>query len=333
MMDWTDRRCRAFHRLLTRRARLYTEMVTADAVVFGPCERLIGFEPSEHPVALQLGGANPARLAEAARIGAGFGYDEINLNCGCPSDRVQSGRFGACLMREPRLVADCVAAMAAAADVPVTVKCRIGVDEQESREALGAFAEAVKSAGAAALIVHARKAWLDGLSPKDNRTIPPLDYPLVHALKRAHPDWPIILNGGVADLTSARAELRHVDGVMVGRAAYQTPEILIGVDPELFGEEAPAADAFEVIEAFMPAIARGLERGERLHDYTRHLHGLFAGRAGARAYRRTLASEGVRTGAGLDVLRRAVAWVDRSFAPAAGRPEGRSSFERLQAAE
>jgi len=317
MMDWTDRRCRAFHRLLTRRARLYTEMVTADAVVFGPRERLIGFAADEHPVALQLGGADPARLAEAARIGADFGYDEINLNCGCPSDRVQSGRFGACLMREPGLVADSVAAMAAAVDVPVTVKCRIGVDEQEPREALVGFAQAVKAAGAAALIVHARKAWLDGLSPKDNRSIPPLDYPLVHALKRAHPDWPIILNGGVLDLASARAELRHVDGVMIGRAAYQTPELLIGVDPELFGEQAPVAGAFEALESFMPVIAHGLERGERLHDYARHLHGLFAGRPGARAYRRTLASDAIRPGAGLEVLRRAMAAVTRGSALAA----------------
>ena len=313
MMDWTDRRCRAFHRLMTRRARLYTEMVTADAVVFGRRDRLIGFDAEQHPIALQLGGSEPGRLAEAARIGADFGYDEINLNCGCPSDRVQSGRFGACLMREPALVAECVAAMVAAVGVPVSVKCRIGVDEQEPSEALGAFAGAVKAAGAAALIVHARKAWLDGLSPKDNRSIPPLDYPLVHALKRAHLDWPIILNGGVADLAAARAELRHVDGVMIGRAAYQTPELLIGVDPELFGEEAPVADAFEAIEAFMPVIARGLERGERLHDYTRHLHGLFTGRPGARAYRRTLASEGVRAGAGLDVLRSAVARVGREW--------------------
>jgi tRNA-dihydrouridine synthase A len=333
MMDWTDRRCRAFHRVLTRRARLYTEMVTADAVVFGPRERLIGFERDEHPVALQLGGADPSRLAEAARIGVSFGYDEINLNCGCPSDRVRNGRFGACLMREPELVAECVAAMAAAVDVPVTVKCRIGVDEQEPQVALGAFAEAVKAAGAAALIVHARKAWLDGLSPKDNRSIPPLDYPLVHALKRAHPDWPIILNGGVADLASARAELGHVDGVMIGRAAYQTPELLIGVDPELFGEEAPVADAFEAIEVFMPTIARGLERGERLHDFARHLHGLFAGRPGARAYRRVVASEGVRAGAGLEVLRAALAEIERGWAPDLGRPQGRPSFDGLRAAE
>jgi tRNA-dihydrouridine synthase A len=311
MMDWTDRRCRAFHRILTRRARLYTEMVTADAVVFGPRERLIGFDPSEHPVALQLGGAEPRRLAEAARIGAEFGYDEINLNCGCPSDRVQSGRFGACLMREPQLVAECVAAMAAAVEVPVTVKCRIGVDEQEPRAALFAFADKVKAAGAAALVVHARKAWLEGLSPKDNRSIPPLDYGLVHALKGAHPDWPIILNGGLADLEAARPHLQYLDGIMLGRAAYQNPELLIRVDPELFGEPAPVADGFEAIEAFAPRIERGLERGERLHDYTRHLHGLFAGRPGARAYRQVLAIEAVKRGAGLDVLREAVSLVSR----------------------
>ncbi len=311
MMDWTDRRCRALHRILTRRARLYTEMVTADAVVFGPRERLIGFDASEHPVALQLGGADPGRLAEAARIGAEFGYDEINLNCGCPSDRVQSGRFGACLMREPKLVAEFVAAMVAALDVPVTVKCRIGVDEQEPREALFAFAEAVKAAGATALVVHARKAWLEGLSPKDNRSIPPLDYELVHDLKRAHADWPIILNGGLAELDAARPQLSHVDGIMLGRAAYQNPELLIGVDPELFGEPSPVADGFEAIEAFMAVIARGLQRGERLHDYTRHLHGLFSGRPGARAYRQVLATEAVKRGAGLEMLRDAVSRVER----------------------
>ncbi len=333
MMDWTDRRCRAFHRLMTRRARLYTEMVTADAVVFGRRERLIGFDAAQHPIALQHGGAEPGRLAEAARIGADFGYDEINLNCGCPSDRVQSGRFGACLMREPALVHECVAAMVAAVEVPVTVKCRIGVDEQEPREALSAFARAVKSAGAAALIVHARKALLEGLSPKDNRSIPPLDYGLVYALKRAYPDWPIILNGGVLDLKAARAHLEHVDGVMLGRAAYQNPELLIDIDPALFGEEAPVADAFEAIEAFMPTIARGLARGERLQDYTRHLHGLFARRPGARAYRRALASECVRADAGLDVLREALTCVERGPGRAAGRPEGRPSLDGLWAAE
>jgi tRNA-dihydrouridine synthase A len=312
MMDWTDRRCRAFHRLLTRRARLYTEMVTADAVVFGQRERLIGFDDPQHPIALQLGGSDPKRLAEAARVGAEFGYDEINLNCGCPSDRVTTGRFGACLMREPALVGECVAAMAAAARVPVTVKCRIGVDEQAPREALDAFAAAVKAAGAGALVVHARKAWLEGLSPKDNRAIPPLDYRIVYELKSAHPDWPIIVNGGVADLKAASAHLAHVDGVMIGRAACRNPELLIGVDPVIFGEAAPVADAFEAIEAFVPIIARGLERGERLNDYARHLLGLFAGRAGARAFRRALAGEGVRPGAGLEVLRRAVACVGRS---------------------
>ncbi len=333
MMDWTDWRCRSFHRVLTRRARLYTEMVTADAVVFGPRERLIRFDAVEHPVALQLGGADPARLAEAARIGAEFGYDEINLNCGCPSDRVQSGRFGACLMREPKLVAECVAAMVAAVDVPITVKCRIGVDEQEPREALFAFAEAVKAAGATALIVHARKAWLEGLSPKDNRSIPPLDYEIVHALKRAHPDWPIILNGGLANLDAARAQLSHVDGIMLGRAAYQNPELLIGVDPELFGEPPPVADGFEAIEVFMPVIAHGLRRGERLHDYTRHLHGVFTGHPGARAYRQVLATEAVKRGAGLDVLRDAVSRVERRQECVIGRLEGRPSLDGLWAAE
>jgi tRNA-dihydrouridine synthase A len=214
-------------------------------------------------------------------------------------------------MREPGLVAECVAAMVAAVDIPVTVKCRIGVDEQEPREALFAFAEAVKAAGAAALIVHARKAWLEGLSPKDNRSIPPLDYELVHALKRAHADWPIILNGGLADLDTARPHLHELDGIMLGRAAYQNPELLIGVDPDLFGEPAPVADGFEAIEAFMAVIARGLQRGERLHDYTRHLHGMFTGRPGARAFRQVLATEAIRPGAGLEVLREAVSRVER----------------------
>jgi tRNA-dihydrouridine synthase A len=312
MMDWTDRHCRVFHRLLTRRARLYTEMVTADAVVFGPRERLIGFDDAEHPVALQLGGSEPARLAEAARIGADFGYDEINLNCGCPSDRVQNGRFGACLMREPALVAECVAAMAAAVNLPVTVKCRIGVDEQEPRAALFTLVEAVEAAGVAGVIVHARKAWLEGLSPKDNRNIPPLDYPLAYELKGAHPLLPIAVNGGIGDIAAARDHLRSVDGVMVGRAAYQEPEMLFGVDPEIFGEPAPARDGFEAIEAFEPYVARALARGVRLHDMTRHLIGLFAGRPGARAYRQRLAMLATRPGAGLDVLREAVAQVARA---------------------
>ncbi|MGD0720015.1 MAG: tRNA dihydrouridine(20/20a) synthase DusA [Roseiarcus sp.] len=315
MMDWTDRHCRVFHRLLTRRARLYTEMVTADAVVFGPRERLLGFDPVEHPVALQLGGADPARLAEAARIGADFGYDEINLNCGCPSDRVQNGRFGACLMREPALVGDCVAAMAAAVAVPVTVKCRIGVDDQDPREALFGLAATVKAAGAAALIVHARKAWLEGLSPKDNRDVPPLDYGLVHQLGRAHQDWPVAINGGIRDLDAAQAQLRVLGGVMLGRAAYQAPELLIGVDPLLFGAAAPVADGFEAVAAYEPHVARALGRGARLHDLTRHLLGLFAGRPGARAWRQRLSTLAPARGAGLEVLREALAQVAREPAP------------------
>ena len=311
MMDWSDRNCRFFHRLMTRRARLYTEMVTADAIVFGPRERLIGFDAFEHPLALQLGGADPARLAQAARIGADFGYDEINLNCGCPSDRVQSGRFGACLMREPALVADCVAAMAAAVAIPVTVKCRIGVDAQEPREALFELVEAVSAAGAAAVIVHARKAWLEGLSPKDNRDIPPLDYPLVYELKKAHPDLPVAINGGIADLDAAQRHLAHVDGVMLGRAAYQSPELLMQVDPLLFGAAAPVADPFEAVEAYIPYIERALARGLRLHDMTRHMLGLFAGRPGARAYRQKLAMLAPRRGAGVEVLRDAMGQVAR----------------------
>ena len=318
MMDWTDRHCRAFHRSLSRRARLYTEMVTADALIHGPRERLLAFDPAEHPVALQLGGAEPRKLAQAARFGAACGYDEINLNCGCPSDRVQSGRFGACLMREPELVADCVAAMRAAVDVPVTVKCRIGVDEQEPREALFGLVERVVAAGAAAVVVHARKAWLQGLSPKDNRSIPPLDYPLVYELKRAYPDLPVALNGGLADLDAAQAALRQVDGVMFGRAAYQNPELLLDVDPRLFGEPAPHPDAFAAVEALEPYIARELQAGARLHDITRHMLGLFAGRPGARLYRRCLATEAVRSDAGLETLRKAVGYVCRDALAEAG---------------
>jgi tRNA-dihydrouridine synthase A len=286
-------------------------MVTADAVIHGPRERLLGFSAAEHPVALQLGGAEPAKLARAAAIGAEFGYDEINLNCGCPSDRVQSGRFGACLMREPKLVAECVAAMKAAVAIPVTVKCRIGVDEQEPREALFGLVAEVVAAGADAVIVHARKAWLEGLSPKDNRTVPPLDYPLVFELKRAFPALPVALNGGLADLEAAQAALAHIDGAMLGRAAYQNPELLLGVDPALFGEPAPCADAFEAVEAYEPYIAAQLQAGARLHDMTRHMLGLFAGRPGARLYRRRLATEAVKRDAGLDVLRAAVAGVGR----------------------
>jgi tRNA-dihydrouridine synthase A len=314
MMDWTDRHCRVFHRLLSRRARLYTEMVTADAIVFGPRERLLGFDASEHAVALQLGGSDPGRLAQAAVIGEGFGYDEINLNCGCPSDRVQNGSFGACLMRSPDLVGECVAAMKAAIRIPVTVKCRIGVDAQDPSEALFAFAAAVRQAGADALIVHARKAWLEGLSPKDNRTIPPLDFDIVYALKRAYPDWTVAINGGILSLEACEAPLAQLDGVMVGRAAYQNPELLLQVDAKVFGQTAPYADAFAALEAYEPYMARQLAFGVRLSDMTRHLLGLFAGRPGARLYRQTLSTNAVKRGAGLDVLSAAVAKVGRSAA-------------------
>jgi len=286
-------------------------MVTADAVIHGPRERLLGFGAVEHAVALQLGGADPVSLAQAARIGAEFGYDEINLNCGCPSDRVQNGRFGACLMREPELVAECVAAMRAAVDVPVTVKCRIGVDEQEPQMALFGLVRHVVESGAHAVVVHARKAWLQGLSPKDNRTVPPLDYGLVYELKRAFPDLPVAINGGLADLDAAETALAYVDGAMLGRAAYQNPELLLGVDPRLFGEPAPHADAFAAVEAYEPYIAAQLQAGARLHDMTRHMLGLFTGRPGARLYRRMLATQAVKRGAGLETLRAAVACVER----------------------
>jgi len=309
MMDWTDRHCRVFHRHLTGRALLYTEMVTTGAVIHGDRQRLLGFDASEHPVALQLGGSDPRDLAEAARIGEGFGYDEINLNVGCPSDRVQNGRFGACLMAEPELVARCVAAMKAAVAVPVTVKCRIGIDEQDPEVALDALARAVVAAGCDALIVHARKAWLNGLSPKENRDIPPLDYDRVYRLKRAMPDVPIIINGGVPGIDEANAHLQHVDGVMLGRAAYQEPWRLLSVDSQIFGEAAPHVTMQDAFEAMMPYIESQVARGTRLHAITRHFVGAFHAVPGARAFRRHLAEQGVKPGAGLDVLRDAIAHV------------------------
>ena len=316
MMDWTDRHCRFFHRLLTRRALLYTEMLTTGAILHGDRARLLGFDAAEHPVALQLGGCDPAALAQSARIGEDFGYDEINLNVGCPSDRVQEGRFGACLMAEPALVADGVAAMKAAVNVPVTVKCRIGIDEQDPEETLFAFADAVKSAGADALVVHARKAWLKGLSPKENREVPPLDYALVHRLKAAHPDLEIIINGGIASLEQAQAQLEFVDGVMMGRAAYQEPWRLLALDPLLFGEPAPFASAKEAAFALIPYIerelAKGGDKGARLSSITRHVLGLFRAVPGARAFRRHLATEAVKPGAGAEVLTDALALVINS---------------------
>jgi tRNA-dihydrouridine synthase A len=310
MMDWTDRHCRVFHRLLTRRARLYTEMLTTGAIIHGDRARLLGFDASEHPVALQLGGSDPADLATSAKIGEDFGYDEINLNVGCPSDRVKDGRFGACLMAEPELVAACVAAIKRAVKIPVTVKCRIGIDDQDPEVSLDRLARGVIAAGADVLIVHARKAWLNGLSPKENRDIPPLDYDRVYRLKAALPDIPIIINGGIAGLEQARAHLAHVDGVMLGRAAYQEPWRLINVDPLLFGEEAPQATMKDVFEAMLPYIERELSRGTRLHAITRHFVGAFHAVPGARAFRRHLAEQGTKLNAGVSVLREAIALID-----------------------
>ncbi|MGX9430572.1 MULTISPECIES: tRNA dihydrouridine(20/20a) synthase DusA [Bradyrhizobium] len=309
MMDWTDRQCRVFHRQLSRRARLYTEMLTTGAVIHGDRARLLGFDASEHPVALQLGGSDPRELAAAAKIGEDFGYDEINLNVGCPSDRVKDGRFGACLMAEPVLVAEGVAAMKRAVKVPVTVKCRIGIDDQDPELALDTLARGVIEAGADALIVHARKAWLNGLSPKENRDIPPLDYDRVYRLKAAMPHVPIIINGGIASLDEAKRHLAHVDGVMLGRAAYQEPWRLLSVDPDLFGEAAPHATMQDAFEAMIPYIEGELARGARLHAITRHFVGAFFGVPGARAFRRHLAEHGRRPGAGVNVLREAIALV------------------------
>jgi len=308
MMEWTDRHCRFFHRLLSRRALLYTEMLTADAVIHGDRQRLLGFSEEEQPVAMQLGGSDPAKLARAARIVEDWGYLEVNLNVGCPSDRVQSGRFGACLMAEPDLVAECVAAMGNAVSVPVTVKSRIGIDDQDTQESLDRFIDTVASAGCATFIVHARKAWLEGLSPKQNRDVPPLDYPRVHRLKERRQDLEIILNGGISSLDEADAHLARVDGVMLGRAAYQDPWILAQVDSRIFGEGEPPALA-GVAERMVPYIEREMARGQRLHQITRHMTGLFSAVPGARAWRRTLSEKGVKHDAGPDVLLEALACI------------------------
>ena len=310
MMDWTDRHCRFFHRQLTSHALLYTEMVVADAVIHGARERLLGFDAAEHPVALQLGGSDREKLAEAARIGEAFGYDEINLNVGCPSDRVQSGTFGACLMKVPDLVASCVAAMKAAVTIPVTVKCRIGVDEQDPEPALDALADGVFDAGADALWVHARKAWLEGLSPKENRDIPPLDYGRVYRLKARKQSEFIGINGGIHSLEEARAHLDHVDGAMLGRAAYHAPGILAGVDAVLHGAKSEAFDFAALIDVMADYAARHIERGGRLGHVTRHMVGLFHGLPGARRYRQILSTDATRPGAGPDVLKTAFAAVE-----------------------
>jgi tRNA-dihydrouridine synthase A len=318
MMDWTDRHCRVFHRRMTRRARLYTEMLTTGAIIHGDRKRLLGFDACEHPVALQLGGSEPGDLATAAKIGEDFGYDEINLNVGCPSDRVKDGRFGACLMAEPALVAKGVEAMKRTVNIPVTVKCRIGIDDQDPEIALDALARGVVAAGADALIVHARKAWLNGLSPKENRDIPPLDYDRVYRLKASMRGVPIIINGGIADLAEAKRHLGFVDGVMLGRAAYQEPWRLLAADPELFGEAAPHPTMKDVFASIMPYIVDQLAQGTRLHSITRHFVGAFHGVPGARAFRRHLAENGVKPGAGVEVLRDAIALVeDRAVAPIA----------------
>jgi len=308
MMDWTDRHCRVFHRLLAPHARLYTEMVNALAIRHGDRARLLGFDPSEHPVALQLGGSDPRVLAEAARVGVEFGYDEINLNCGCPSDRVQAGRFGACLMREPALVADCVASMRAAVAVPVTVKCRIGVDDQDEFSALHGFVERVRQAGCEVFIVHARKAWLRGLSPKENRDVPPLDYARVRALKRAFPELTIVLNGG---LVTTAAVLEHLavddgvvlDGVMLGRAVYHQPWWLHELDSLLFaaGSNRPQ-DRAELLQRWRPYVTRQLATGEALAHLTRHLLGLYQGLPGARRFRRVLSERAHLAGSGWEVV-------------------------------
>jgi tRNA-dihydrouridine synthase A len=309
MMDWTDRHCRVFHRLLTRRALLYTEMITTGAILHGNRTRLLRFDSAEHPVALQLGGSDPDALAQSARIAADFGYDQINLNVGCPSDRVQEGRFGACLMREPNLVGECVAAMRSAVAIPVTVKCRTGVDDQDSEEALDTMARVVTAAGANVLIVHARKAWLAGLSPRENREVPPLDYDRVYRLKRTWPNLEIILNGGIGSVEAAGAELANVDGVMMGRAAYQEPWRLLSVDRDLFGAASPSMSAKDAAKLLIPYIECECATGTRLHAIVRHTLGLFHAVPGARAYRRFLATEAVKPGAGADTFTAALSLV------------------------
>jgi tRNA-dihydrouridine synthase A len=305
MMEWTDRHCRYFLRLISKETFLYTEMVTAEAILRGNRERLLGFHPAEHPVALQIGGSDPKSLAAAARIGAELGYDEINLNVGCPSDRVQSGRFGACLMAEPALVADCIAVMGAEAGVPITVKCRIGIDDQDAEESLDRFIDAVAEGGCTTFILHARKAWLQGLSPKENRDVPPIDYGRVYRVKAGRPGLTIIVNGGIGTLDEAVAHLTHVDGVMLGRAAYQDPYLLAGVDSLLFGRAEVPPSRLEVLDRFTAYAEGELARGSRLNQLTRHILGLFHGQKRARSFRRLLAEGAHLDGAGIEVLQAA----------------------------
>jgi tRNA-dihydrouridine synthase A len=307
MMDWTDSPCRVLHRCLTRNALLYTEMVTADAVLHGDRMRLLGFDAFEHPLALQLGGSDPVKLAQAAKIAADFGYDEVNLNIGCPSDRVQSGRFGACLMREPEVVADCVAAMRAAVSLPITVKCRIGVDDQDPEQSLRTMIDICAAAGVDVFAVHARKAWLEGLSPKENRDVPPLDYDLVYRVKRERPNLTILINGGIETLEQAEEHLRHVDGVMLGRAAYQNPILLADVDARFFGGAPVDLDA--AVDIYAGHVERQLAQGARLHTLIKPMLGLYNGRPGARLFRRHLSENAPRHDAGIAVLREALGFV------------------------
>ncbi|MGX9350096.1 tRNA dihydrouridine(20/20a) synthase DusA [Shimia sp. W99] len=315
MMDWTDRHCRYLHRLMSGETLLYTEMLTAPALVRGGAVHLLDYNPEEHPVALQLGGSDPEELAAASRLGASAGYDEINLNVGCPSDRVQSGTFGAVLMKTPDLVADCVAAMAEASPVEVTVKCRIGVDDQEPRDVLPAFLEKIRAVGVTRVTIHARKAWLKGLSPKENRDIPPLDYALVHEMKTAFADMHISINGGIATLDEAEQHLAAgLDGVMIGRAAYHSPsDILLGADRRIYGVDRET-DAETVAHAMLPYIERHLSAGGKLNQVTRHMLGLFAGRPGARAWRRTLSERATRPGAGPELVEEALGHVSGAAA-------------------
>ncbi len=313
MMDWTDRHCRVFHRGLTKRALLYTEMVTADAVIRGDRQRLLGFSAIEHPIALQLGGSDPAKLADAAAIGAGLGYDEINLNIGCPSDRVQEGRFGACLMAEPELVAACVSAMRNSQSMPVTVKCRIGIDDQDAEADLQRFIEVVAATGVGTFIVHARKAWLKGLSPKENREVPPLDYQRVYRLKAKHPELTIVINGGIETLDDACRHLEHVDGVMLGRAAYQNPYILADVDQRIFGEYANAPGRGEALSLLLPYAAEHVGNGGRLSNITRHVLGLYHGQPRGRAFRRLLSERATNALATIGVLEDAIALAEHGY--------------------
>ena len=315
MMERTDRHCRVLHRALSRHARLYSEMLTPEAVVHGHRERLLGFDPFEHPVALQLGGANPALLAEAASIGADYGYDEINLNVGCPSERVQAGRFGACLMQEPELVAASVRAMSRATSVPLTVKCRIGVDEQNPEIALRDFVARLADAGVRVFIIHARKAWLKGLSPRENREVPPLDYALVHAIKRENPSLTVVINGGIEALDTAAAQLERVDGVMLGRAAYHAPSLLCDVDHRFFGAAPRTID--DALPYWLDYVARRLKDGVPLNAMSKHMLGLFGGQPGARLFRRHLSENATRPGAGLATLTTALAYVRSPQAVAA----------------